>query len=617
MVPSPRLRVAGSVVRAGLRGRLRWRLLAWLLVFSLLPLVISNGVGYYQSQRIIQGLVSRYLAELGRAGARHVRDQVDRHLLELQMLAAGNEFLGSGALRLEGKPAGVMGQVADSATVVWHLRTKLERLPSFDLLYLQSLTGRVLAATGPVEASLSEQPPSGEPPAFEVVNTAGGEDRFRLMVPLQGREGQFVAFLVGVVAAHRFAPFLDIAPPLSGPLESVVVDAAGRPIFMAGPLPPARAGPLPAGVLNARPGGAPLRYTGPDGTRMMVAATRVPGLPWRYILEVPQEDALGPLRTLGRLSGLAEALLVLLVAVAAWAVAAGVVAPVGRLVDAARRLGRGDLTARVEAREQDEIGTLQRAFNEMASALAESSARVEELHRRDIARAEQLATVGELASGVAHEIKNPLVGISNGLDLVRRRTGEDASVAPIMDEMGRQLQRMEAAVRDLLSFARPAQPALAPLAPGRVAERAARLVQPAAEHAGVRLDVDCGEGLPELSGDEEMLRQALVNLLMNAVQATPAGGEVRLSTRAADGALEYRVADTGRGIASDTLPHVFRPFFTTRHSGTGLGLSITHEIVERHGGNIRVESALGRGSTFIVRLPLGGSATAAGRGERG
>lgn len=614
MALSPRLGAARTAARTWLRGRLRWRLLAWLLAFSLLPLVISNGVGYYQSQRIIQGQVARYLAELSRAGARHVRDQIERHLLELQMLAAGNAFLGSGALRLEGKPAGVMGQVADSATVVWHLRTKLDHLPSFELLYLQSLTGRVLAATAPVDPALSAQPPVGEPPAFEVAEPAGGGDRFRLTVPLLGPEGQFVAYLVGIVGPSRFGSFLSVAPPLTGPLESVVVNAAGRPIFRSGPQ--ATAAPLPAVVLRARPGAAPLRYRGADGRRMFAVAAEVPGLPWRYIVEVPQEDALGPLRTLGRLSGLAEGLLVLLVAIAAWAVAAGVVAPVGRLVEAARRLGRGDLTARVEAGEQDEIGALQRAFNEMASALAESSARVEELHRRDIARAEQLATVGELASGIAHEVKNPLVGISNGLDLVRRRIGDDPAVAPIMDEMGRQLVRMEGAVRDLLSFARPAQPTLAPLAPERVAARAARLVQPAAEQAGVTLRVDAESELPELAGDEEMLRQALVNLLMNAVQATPAGGEVRLSTALADDALEYRVADSGRGVPPEALPHIFRPFFTTRHSGTGLGLSITHEVVERHGGAIRVETALGRGSTFIVTLPLRHLAAAASRSER-
>ncbi|HKJ91887.1 MAG TPA: ATP-binding protein, partial [Longimicrobiales bacterium] len=212
---------------------------------------------------------------------------------------------------------------------------------------------------------------------------------------------------------------------------------------------------------------------------------------------------------------------------------------------------------------------------------------------------------------VAHEIKNPLVGVSNGLDLVLRRVGEDDELAPIMTEMRHQLARIEAAIRDLLAFARPAMPTLAPVSANRVVERAARLVQPAAERDGVTLEVRLDGDAPEVQADEELLRQGLVNLLMNAVHASTPGGRVEVSSSHHDDVVEFQVRDDGRGITPVDLEHIFKPFYTTRHSGTGLGLSITREIVERHGGRIDVETRVGLGSTFTVVLPAG---VAAGEG---
>jgi signal transduction histidine kinase len=240
----------------------------------------------------------------------------------------------------------------------------------------------------------------------------------------------------------------------------------------------------------------------------------------------------------------------------------------------------------------------------MTSALADTTARVSELHQKEIERASQLATVGELASGVAHEIKNPVVGVAHGLDMVRRHMGHDPALAPIMDEMARQLTRVQGDLQGLLTFARPATPSLAPVSAADLVERAIRLVQPAAERSGVRISVLPDPTLPPFSADEEMLHQALVNLLINAVQATPSGGQITVTARATEGWVELAIADTGRGIAASELDLVFKPFYTTRHTGTGLGLSITREIAQRHGGVVTVESGVGTGTTVTVRLPI-------------
>ena len=585
-------------------GRLSRRLLGWFLLFSLIPLFISNSIGYFKARQIIERLVDRYLAAVAQVESEHVAERLERQAAALDVVTAGNEFLVAGVLRLQGRPStNDMDAAADAGAVQQYLESKLRELDGLEGLYLQGVDGQVLLTVGGIAGGL--QPVAGEATASfaALPDAADGSARFRLAVPIWGERGP-VGLLCGVVGLGSMRSFLRIPPHLTGVIESFIVDARGRPVFVShahGPIDYAR--PLPTPLATAAPGRS-AHYL--DGQREEVVGTvvSIPGVPWRYITEVPAADALGPLWFLRWLSGVLELLLLLLLVFTAWFVARGMVAPIRRLVAATRRVAAGDLEARVAVHASDEIGELSTAFNDMAAELASASERVREMHRREIERAQHLATVGELASGVAHEIKNPVVGISNGLDLVRRRIHSDPAIEPIMEEMGRQLARIESAVRDLLTFARPATPTLAAVDPNELVRRAARLVLPQAEHAGVSIDFRLHPQPPELLLDEELLRQALVNLLMNAVQATPSGGRITLSTRLRPGVLELEVKDTGRGIMPQDLELIFKPFYTTRHSGTGLGLSISRDIVERHGGQVLVHSRVGVGSTFTFVLPV-------------
>lgn len=588
-----------------LKGRLGPRLLAWLLALSLLPLLLSNMSGYLESKGIIERLTRRQLAAIVQAETQHVRDQLRRARTSLQALAAGNVFLGAGAANLRGRKDGRMTDVADRAAVMEYLDRKHAELPMFDALLLEDRDGALLAFHGEADPAFYRGDSlSMPPPTFESVGPGAKDGRvhFRLTVPVVGDSGRTLAYLGGIMGPEGMEQFLDVPKHLAGSIESFIVDSLGRPLFVShlhGDLDFTR--PLPSPLLTMPPG-AFARYRNRDGIEVIGTSRQVGDLPWRYVAELPLEDAVGPLDRLRKRSLYVAAGFGVLLLVTAWFVTGGIVAPVRELVAATRRLGRGGFDTRVDPRSQDEIGELGRAFNEMAVRLDEATKREESLHQREIARASQLATVGELASGVAHEIKNPVVGISNGLDLVRRRVGANEELSPIIDEMVRQLERIETAIRDLLAFARPAEPSLGPVRADRLVERAARLVQPAADRARVSLDLQA-EGL-ELRADEELLRQALVNLMMNAVQATDPGGHVRVTASVSNGRAIFRVSDTGRGIPSRQLEDVFKPFYTTRHKGTGLGLSITRTIVKRHGGELRVESSLGEGTTFFVEIPV-------------
>ncbi|MEJ2215575.1 MAG: ATP-binding protein [Gemmatimonadota bacterium] len=589
-----------------LAGALGRKLLGWFLLFSLVPLFGSNALGYARSEEIIARLVERYLRAISEVEAQHIGSEVLRQQLDLRAIAAGNEFLRSAVVGLGGGSAGRMAGVANRGAVVDYLSRKTQELEAFDMLALLDRKGRVLVTsdegTGhaqsmgdPTEVVALLEPVSGRP--------AVGP-RLRVVVPVSTDEG-VVGYLGGMVGRRGLNRFLEIPEHLGGTVESYIVDRHGYLIYGAGgPGELDYADPLGTPVLQADPGGF-RRYQDRRGVEVIATSAAVPSSSWRYVAEVPVQEVLGSLQDLRRLSLYLGWFFTALLMVTAWFVAGGIVAPVRRLVAATRRVGRGDLDVRVDVEERDEIGELGTAFNEMAAELSRASARVEELHRREIERAQQLATVGELASGVAHEIKNPLVGVSNGLDLVLRRVGEDDELSPIMTEMQHQLARIEAAIRDLLAFARPATPTLKPVDGNRVVARAVRLVQPAAERDGVSLEMHLDEEIPEIQADEELIRQGLVNLLMNAVHASTPGGRVEITSARHGDDVEFQVRDNGRGITPVDLEHIFKPFYTTRHSGTGLGLSITREIVERHGGRIDVETRVGLGSTFTMVLPAG------------
>jgi signal transduction histidine kinase len=426
----------------------------------------------------------------------------------------------------------------------------------------------------------------------------------RLLVPLDGDRGNPTGYIGALVIVSGGGQFLAIAEHTAGTVESFVLDAQGLPLFVSHPHGHVDYGiPLASPLVGDGPGES-ARYEDRLGVMVIGTIVPVPDMNWRVVTEAPVALALAELSALRRVSILLAAVFVGLVVLSSLFVAAQIVQPVRRLVEGARRIGAGDLDARVDVTGQDEIGTLGAAFNQMAAALSESLTQIERLHRREMERAGQLATVGELASGVAHEIKNPVVSLSNGLDLVTRHVRKDPALDAIVAEMSRKLARIEMAIRDLLTFARPPEPSLSPTAVRHLLNRAVTLVRPAADAAGVQLNIESQPTLPAVLVDEDLIAQVLVNLVVNAVQATGRDGKVLLVARGTGGGVQVEVRDDGRGIPPDRLGKIFRPFFTTKHRGTGLGLSISKGIMEKHGGTLTVDSTVDVGTTFYLTLSV-------------
>jgi hypothetical protein len=278
--------------------------------------------------------------------------------------------------------------------------------------------------------------------------------------------------------------------------------------------------------------------------------------------------------------------------------------PLAELQEKIARLQSGDLNVRVNfAGRNDEIGDLGRRFNEMVVQLRATREELQRLHRTQMTRAEHLATLGELAAGLAHEIRNPLAGIAGVMEIVGRELPETSPSREVLKEVQQEVLQIKKILSDLLDYARPREPEFRPGDLNEVAERAVTLARQQALTRPIEFEFVSAPGLPPVDHDVTQIQQVLLNLLLNAIQAIKESGRIRLELSAENSSAVITVSDTGHGIAPENLRKVFRPFFTTKGHGTGLGLSLAHGIIEAHGGRIEAASELGKGSRFTVWLP--------------
>ena len=278
--------------------------------------------------------------------------------------------------------------------------------------------------------------------------------------------------------------------------------------------------------------------------------------------------------------------------------------PLEELMDTIARVRRGDLTARVQfAKRTDDIGQLGRQFNEMVQTLEQNRSEIEELHRKDMARAEHLASLGELAAGLAHEIRNPLAGIAGVVDVMGKELPPSSPSRAVMGDVQNEILHIQAILNDLLSYARPRPPSFRPADINLTVEQAVLLARQQVMAKPVQVLFEKNSTPLEVAHDPALIQQVLLNILLNGIQAIAKEGQVAVKLRKDSGNVVIEVADTGRGIPEDALRKIFKPFFTTRSEGTGLGLSLANGIVQAHGGKIEVTSTVGKGTQFKIWLP--------------
>ena len=282
-----------------------------------------------------------------------------------------------------------------------------------------------------------------------------------------------------------------------------------------------------------------------------------------------------------------------------------VLSPIRYVVVMAQKIIGGDMSARVGIRPPGEMGVLCRAVDSMAQAVAEREELLKLATRQQINRSEQLASVGRLAAGVAHEINNPLTGVLAFADMMREKENLDDQDREDLALIIRETKRVREIVRGLLDFARETPFVQKPLDMNELVRQTLRLLGKREAFQKIYMVDDLAEDLPLVNVDKNQLQQVLLNLTLNACEAMGDGGTLMVSSSVAGERVVVKVTDTGCGIKREHLNQIFEPFFTTKPvgKGTGLGLSVSIGILEQHGGTLEVESEVGKGTTFTVTLP--------------
>lgn len=279
--------------------------------------------------------------------------------------------------------------------------------------------------------------------------------------------------------------------------------------------------------------------------------------------------------------------------------------PMVELQEKVALISEGNLDVSVSfSRRNDEIGDLGRNFNHMMQQLRESRKEIETMHRTQMSRAEHLATLGELAAGLAHEIRNPLAGIAGVFEIIGRDLPATSPARAMVKDVRLEINQINRILTDLLETARPHPPQMMRSNLNTTVEHAVMLARLQVLSQPIKIELEQAPDLAEVEHDSDRIHQVLLNLLLNAVQAMDGAGTVRVVIGEREDCASVTVSDTGRGIPEDRLASIFRPFYTTRGNGTGLGLSLVRRIVEDHHGRIDVTSVVGKGSTFEVLLPF-------------
>jgi signal transduction histidine kinase len=279
--------------------------------------------------------------------------------------------------------------------------------------------------------------------------------------------------------------------------------------------------------------------------------------------------------------------------------------PMVELQEKIARVGEGDLDVSVKfAKRNDEIGDLGRNFNRMVEQLRESRDEIDRLHRTQMSRAEHLATLGELATGLAHEIRNPLAGIAGVIEIVGRDLPTTSPARAVVKDIRLEVAQINRILTDLLQAARPHPPEVRASDLNTTVEHAVMLARQQVLSKPIKIELAKDPTLPNVEHDSDQVHQVLLNLLLNSVQAIETEGTVRVVIGAKKDMALVSVTDSGRGIGPEHLPFIFRPFYTTKGNGTGLGLSLARRIVEDHRGRIEVQSEVGKGTEFLVVLPI-------------
>jgi signal transduction histidine kinase len=567
---------------------IRARLVLLVATAAIAPLVAYGFV----SVQLLRTGTEQSVASDARAIAMRAAEQIDRYIAHnLDLLEALSADLRSTSLER------------------WQqeriLRNYVLEFPELSELTLFDPSGRPLVSsrlTRPLLRLTSSPPAAGAPPVIAPVQVDEAQLPFTEVTLRLDESGRGVSYLVGALRLEELWHLVDRVR-VGDRGHAMLVDETGRLLAHGNPVDKprvARGEHLTTHPLIARPGadasGPQLaEYPSASGETLLGVVQPVASLGWRVIIEQPRADAFALATRLERFLMLTIGLALLATITIALLWGRSFLRPIDDLIGGTRALAEGRLDARVPVSGQDEFGELGEAFNRMADRLVT-------LQDEAVIK-ERQAIFGRIAAGLVHDIAHPIQNIGNNCRLMLKMYDDAEYRESFRRLVDREFGALKRLLEDLRNLARPIPLERFPVDVNRSLTEAAERMALVAEQAGVTLELELSDQAVFVEGDLFALGRVYRNLLLNAVQATSPGGIVRLSSRAENGHASIEVMDTGCGIAPQRLPQIFDDFATTKRRGLGLGLAISKRIVAQMGGAIRVQSEVGRGTTFTLQFP--------------
>jgi signal transduction histidine kinase len=549
---------------------LRSKILALYVGLALAPMVALGLGSYVQSTRSVAALVEAKMQSVGQQAAAEIQ-------LQHTALSTSLAFLSED---LAGSPNRPSPQAAP-----W--RSLLETFTSIEL---RDDRGTRWSVSSDSAVPAGDCVPADAPP-------------IEIRVPI--RRSSAGAEIAGRVPASVLlsAPTLNVRFGRTG--RTFVYDlTSGRPVFScegAGTVLLTPDGsPVDGAMLASAVEAIPLRY---EGQELEAVVTTTPGLPWSVVVATQPEEFTAPYAQM-QAAFLGLVLFITLGAGGAfWILAQHFMASLEELTLAAERIGQGDMAPWLPPPSGDEVGRLSGAFSLMLERLKATM--------RQSQSAWQAAAIGGVASQLSHEIRNPLSSIRLNLQSIEREAREGRTpddLPEVLNVCMREIERLNDAVSGVLEFGQPRAPSRREIALRTVIEESLALIRPRLERGDIEILWHAGDTYDWILGDPSQLRGVFLNLFLNAADAMPGGGRLRiwLDNPPAGGEVRAHVADDGPGVSPDVRAQIFEPFFTTRAAGTGIGLPVARRTIEAHGGTLDFapRSELEKGAEFVLTLPL-------------
>lgn len=593
------------VERSATRRPFGRRLLVYMALLSLGPLVVMAYQGYHCARQAIIELQEVHLRSLLELEKARISSWVNGVEADMRLLAFDP------CLRGEcGTEGGMPTIKTDPQTGMCQLYDAQRHLSVFTAVAIFDRSGkRMAAACRPGGRPLGDGllrmvDTSPQQQGFRLLSGkpgAGFPDRLFALYPVEESDGQPGGTVMGSLdIAASLRPLLALESGLGSTGKVYLVSPDRQRIIAPQPVrqPEDLLRGLPSAILS--PGTSVVTgYVDYRHRNVLGISTRLPRLGWTLVVEEDQAEVFKWLSTLkirAVLTGLVTLVLALFVAVAS---ARRLSRPLNELARVSRRIASGRHDDRLGPMEGAEAQDVSRAFNHMLDEL--------EASQRRLIQTASLAAVGELSSSIVHEIRNPLSSVKMNLQALRRKVGDDPAHSELADIATTQVQRIEHMLADLLNFAKPLSLSPEDSSFADLVRALPEVVRSNLESAEVTLEIDDRTGGERFRIDREQLLRALTNLVVNAIQVSPAGARVTVSGEIAvddTATLRVRVADDGPGISDRIRDKLFQPFFTTRDGGTGLGLANVRKIVEYHNGRVGVANRPTGGAVFELDIPV-------------